>query len=56
MADLREKTILTKNPEALSWKSFYALHFKYLLHTTSFHDFVCTYFPFHEQHLFPNKN
>ncbi len=44
MVDLREKTILIKNPEALSWKSFYELHFKYLPHITSFHVIVCIFF------------
>ncbi len=29
MIDLRGTTILNKNPEVLSWKSFHELHFKY---------------------------
>jgi hypothetical protein len=45
--DLKETTILNKNPEACSWKSFHELHYNYFLHTTSFHA-IClhtTFFP-----------
>jgi hypothetical protein len=37
MVDLGGTIFWNKTPEALSWKSFRELHYKYLLHTTSFH-------------------
>ncbi len=44
--DLRTKTILIKNPGALSWKSFHELYYNYLLHITSLHGFsLHNFFP-----------
>jgi hypothetical protein len=37
MVDLRGTTILNKNLEACSWKSFHELYYNYLLHMISFH-------------------
>jgi hypothetical protein len=49
-------TILVKNLEAHSWKSFHELHDYYLLHTIFFHALLFAHICFHEEHLFAHDN
>ncbi len=54
--DLKGKIILVNNPEACSWKSFYELHYDYLLHIISFRVFLFAHVFFHDQHFFTYNN